>query len=368
MKKEGVTQARIRDANPNVLNAFKGSNIQIIVGISNDELLGVGGDNATAYKWVKDHIVPFSTTCNITCITVGYEVLTTMPSLSIMILPAMTFIHSALVSYGLDSMIKVSTPFSVDILESTFPPSAAVFNRNFSSFTIQPVLDFISATGSFYMLNVYPYNAYMQDPQGISLDYALFRTNPGVVDSASGFVYSNAFDALLDATYAAIAKLNHTDLQIVVSETGWPSQGDANDTAATPSNAQTYNANLVKHVLSKTGSPGRPGVMIITYVYELFNEDKKQGPASSRNYGLFNPDITPVYAVDLSGSGVTIGNSGGSGGSSGSPPTVTVVNRTWCVAKPVSTRAIIEDSLFDCFIYWKLCDTSSFAIFLRFNL
>ena len=159
----------------------------------------------------------------------------------------------------------------------------------------------------------------------MSLEFALFQSNPGVVDSATGFLYTNAFDSLLDATYAALAKLNHTDLQILISETGWPSQGEAFEKGLSPSNAQTYNANLVKHALSKVGSPGRPNVLIITYIYGLFNEDKRQGPLSTRNMGLFRSDMAPVYAVDLSGSGITQVTS---------PPTASTT-RTWCVAKQV---------------------------------
>ena len=330
MQKQGITQARIYDTNPSVLTAFQGSNIQIIVGVLNEEILAIGEDNATAYKWVKDRIVPFASTCNITCIAVGSEVLTAEPTLGALLVPAMEFLHTALVSFGLDSMIKVSTPQSTDLLTSTFPPSTGTFNSNFSMAIVQPMLDFLSQTGSFYMLNVYPHRAFQQNPQIITLDYALFRPNPGVIDSANGFVYTNAFDALLDATYTAMAGLNHTDLTILVSETGWPSQGETTENGVSPSNAQTYNSNVVKHVLNKTGSPGRPGVVISTYVFELFNEDKKDGPASARNFGLFNADMSPVYAIDLSGSGILLDNS----------PPVASANRTWCIAKQVSDLSL----------------------------
>lgn len=326
LKKSGVTQARIYDTNPSVLNAFQGSNIQLVVGVRNDEIVAIGQDNATAYKWVNDHIVPYASKCNITAIAVGNEVLSYESSQAVMLLPAMKLIHTALVSYSLDSMMKVTTPMSADLLVSKFPPSTGAFSANLTKTTLVPMLDFLSAIGSFYFLNVYPHKEYQHGQTNISLEFALFQNNPGVVDSATGFLYTNAFDSLLDATYAALAKLNHTDLTIVVSETGWPSQGEAYEKGLSPSNAQTYNANLVKHVLSKVGSPGRPGVLIITYIYELFNEDKRQGPLSTRSMGLFSAEMAPVYAVDLSGSQVTQVPIG--------PPAASAT-RTWCVAKQV---------------------------------
>ncbi|KAG0588122.1 hypothetical protein KC19_2G217700 [Ceratodon purpureus] len=335
LKKSGVTQARIYDTNPSVLNAFQGSNIQLMVGVRNDEIVAIGQDNATAYKWVNDHIVPYASKCNITGIAVGNEVLSYDSSEAVLLLPAMKLIHTALVSYALDGMMKVTTPCSTDLLVSKFPPSTGAFSANLSKSTMEPMLDFLSACGSFFMLNVYPHKEYQKNQQNMSLEYALFQSNPGVVDSATGFLYTNAFDSLLDATYAALAKLNRTDLQILISETGWPSQGEAYEKGLSPSNAQTYNANLIKHVLSKVGSPGRPGVLIITYVYELFNEDKRQGPLSTRNMGLFSNDMAPVYAVDLSGSGIMQVTS---------PPTASAT-RTWCVAKQDATQDNLQAAL-----------------------
>jgi hypothetical protein len=37
------------------------------------------------------------------------------------------------------------------------------------------------------------------------------------------------------------------------------------------------------------------------FVFALFNEDMKPGPASERNYGLFYPNGTPVYNLGFNG-------------------------------------------------------------------
>jgi hypothetical protein len=74
--------------------------------------------------------------------------------------------------------------------------------------------------------------------------------------------------------------------------------GDPSEIGASIPNAAIYNNNLVKHVTT-LGTPLRPGVEFDTYIFALFNEDLKPGPASERNWGLFYPNLTQVYAIGL---------------------------------------------------------------------
>lgn len=107
--------------------------------------------------------------------------------------------------------------------------------------------------------------------------------------------------AQIDAVYAAIRALGHSDIQVKVSETGWPSKGDANEVGATPENARLYNGNLLSRIEQRQGTPANPSVPIDVFFFALFNEDLKPGPASERNYGLYYPDGTPVYNIGLQG-------------------------------------------------------------------
>ncbi|KAK9924473.1 hypothetical protein M0R45_032839 [Rubus argutus] len=98
-------------------------------------------------------------------------------------------IHTALVKFDLHSDIKVSSPIALSALQNSYPSSAGSFRPELVEPVFKPMLDFLRQTGSYLMVNAYPYFAYESNSDVISLDYALFRENPGVVDAGSGLRY-----------------------------------------------------------------------------------------------------------------------------------------------------------------------------------
>lgn len=103
------------------------------------------------------------------------------------------------------------------------------------------------------------------------------------------------FDQLLDATYSAMHALGYSDVDIVVGETGWPSQGDATSPLANMENAVSYNGNLIKELEAGKGTPLMPNRTFETYLFALFNENQKPNGVAERNWGLFWPNFSPVY-------------------------------------------------------------------------
>ncbi|KAJ6702670.1 GLUCAN ENDO-13-BETA-GLUCOSIDASE BG1-RELATED-RELATED [Salix koriyanagi] len=319
LKANQITHLRLYDADAHMLKALADSGIEVMVGITNEEVLGIGESPSKAAAWINQNVAAYLPSTNITSIAVGSEVLTTIPNLVPVLVPAMNNLHKALVASNLNFMVKVSTPQAMDIIPRPFPPSTATFNSSWSA-TVYQILQFLKNTDSYYMLNAYPYFGYTSGNGIFPLDYALFRSLPSVkqiVDPNTLSHYDSMFDALVDATYYSIEALNMSGIPIVVTETGWPWLGGANEPDAIADNAETFNRNLIRRVLNDSGPPSQPKVPINTYIYELFNEDKRPGPVSEKNWGLFFTNGSAVYTFSLSTSDQITGN-----------------NSDFCVAKP----------------------------------
>ncbi|XP_050220504.1 glucan endo-1,3-beta-glucosidase 4 [Mercurialis annua] len=311
LKANQITHVRLYDADAHMLKALANSGIEVMVGVTNEEVLGIGQSPATAATWVNKNIASYLPSTNITAIAVGSEVLTTIPNAAPILVPAMNYLHKALVASNLNYQVKVSTPQSMDVIPRPFPPSTAAFNSTWNS-TIYQVLQFLKNTNSYYMLNAYPYFGYTTGNGIFPLDYALFRPLSSVkqiVDPNTLSHYDSMFDAMVDATYYAIDAFNSSGIPIVVTETGWPWLGGANEPDATADNAETFNNNLIRRVLNDSGPPSQPTIPVNTYIYELFNEDKRPGPISEKNWGIFFTNGTAVYTLSLSGSNRITGNS-----------------------------------------------------------
>ncbi|GLJ18436.1 hypothetical protein SUGI_0326660 [Cryptomeria japonica] len=297
MKNNNIGKMRIFGPNGDALRAFANSGIEVIVGVGNSELQAVASSQDSANGWVNDNIKPFYPSTNIKYIAVGNEVLGTSSNAQYVsfLVSAIKNIQTALENANLQNNIKVSTAHAMTVIGTGFPPSKGTFSDTVKD-SMSTILQFLQDHGSPFMANVYPYFSYDGNRDSISLEYALFKsTSPVVTDR--DLSYTNLFDAMVDTLLSAMESLGHSHLPIVITESGWPSAGKD---VATIENAQTYNNNLIKHVLSNDGTPKRPGSGIETYIFALFNENKKEGDETEKHFGLFNPDEQPAYPVNFS--------------------------------------------------------------------
>ncbi|WJX50040.1 hypothetical protein P8452_36401 [Trifolium repens] len=295
-----ITRIKLYDADPNVLHAFSQSNVEFVIGIGNEHLQNMT-NLSKAQIWIQHHVLPYLSQTKIISINVGNEVFNSNDTqLMLNLLPSMQNVHNALVNLGLDQLISVTTAHSFNILENSYPPSYGSFKQDLMQY-IQPLVEFLDQINSPFLINAYPFFAYKDNPNEVSLNYALFQPNQGLVDSNTNLHYDNMLYAQIDAVYAAIKVIGYTNVEVKVSETGWPSNGDSDEIGATPQNAKLYNGNLLRRIEEKQGTPAKPLVPIDVYVFALFNEDLKPGPASERNYGLYYPDGSPVYNIGLQG-------------------------------------------------------------------
>ncbi|KAL9995002.1 putative glucan endo-1,3-beta-D-glucosidase [Helianthus debilis subsp. tardiflorus] len=333
LRSHQITHVRLFDADNHLLSALSDTDteIEVMISVTNEEVLRIGQSPAAAAAWINKNVAAFVPSTNITAIAVGSEVLSTIPHAAPVLVPAMKNLHKSLVSSNLNSQVKVSTPLSMDLIPKPFPPSAATFNSSWDSI-ISGVLDFLKSTDSFFMLNAYPYFGYVQSSGIFPIEYALFQPLSPVkqiVDPNTLFHYDSMFDAMVDATYNSISAYNISVIPIVVTETGWPWAGGANEQDATVENAETFNNNLIKRVLNGSGPPSQPAIPMNTYIYELFNEDKKPGPLSEKSYGVYFSNGSSVYRFSLDTSGGATANATGG----------------FCVAKKGADTSSLQDGL-----------------------
>ncbi|WCJ36857.1 Glucan endo-1 3-beta-glucosidase [Euphorbia peplus] len=287
-RSNNIGRMRIYHPDKPTLEALKGSNIELILGAANDNLQSLADDASAAATWVRDNVVPYASDVKIKYIAVGNEVRPGDANARY-VLPALQNIQTAITANNLQGQIKVSTAIDTTLLGNSFPPSDGVFSAAASSY-IGPIINFLVSNGAPLLANVYTYFSFVDNPQDISLEYALF-TSPGVVVTDGQFQYQNLFDALMDSLYAALEKSGGANLQIVVSESGWPSEGSS---AATPGNAGTYYKNLINHV--KQGTPRKSGQAIETYLFAMFDENLKEA-GIEQHFGIFLPNKQNKYQI-----------------------------------------------------------------------
>ncbi|CDY30112.1 BnaC05g37500D [Brassica napus] len=276
--------------------------IEIIVGLGNEFLKDISVGEDRAMNWVKENVEPFIRSgTKISGIAVGNEILGgTTVELWEVLFPAAKNVYSALRRLGLHTRVEVLHTRRLAVFANSYPPSACTFRDDVVPF-MKPLLAFFWQIGSPFYINAYPFLAYKSDPSHIDLNYALFEHSDGIYDAKTKLRYDNMFDAMVDASYAALEKAGFPKVPVIVSETGWASKGDADEAGATVKNAITYNRNLRKRLNKRKGTPYRPDMVARAYVFALFNENLKPGPTSERNFGLFKPDGSIAYDVGFTG-------------------------------------------------------------------
>ncbi|KAK6149354.1 hypothetical protein DH2020_016879 [Rehmannia glutinosa] len=326
LKAQGITKVKLYDTDSTVLSALSGSGISVTVALPNEQLSAAAASTSFTDSWVQSNILPYHPKAMIEAIAVGNEVFVDPKNTTPFLVPAMENVYASLSKYDVASSIKVSSPLALSALQTSYPSSSGSFKPDLIEPVIKPMLNFLKQTGSYLMVNVYPFFAYTGNTDTISLNYALFRDNSGNKDPNNGLLYKNLFEAQIDAVFAATAAVGFNDVKIVVSETGWPSKGDENEAGASTENAAAYNGNLVSRVLTGGGTPLRPDEPLNVYLFALFNEDQKPGATSERNYGLFYPNKEKVYDIPLTVEGLK------NAPNMTESKTQVVAGQTWCVA------------------------------------
>ncbi|KAG1354273.1 Glucan endo-1,3-beta-glucosidase [Cocos nucifera] len=282
---------RLFEPNQHVLQALKGSNIQLTLGVPNADLQSLASNRSAANGWVRKYVKAYSSGVSFKYIAVGNRAIP--GNQAQYVLPAMRSIHSALSSAGLQNQIKVSTSIATgrEVLEQYSPPSSGRFSSG-AARHLRAIVRFLANNRAPLLINVYPYRSYVGDPNHVGPDHPFFNSSRIVIQDGP-YGYQNLFDAIVDAVYVASEKVGGPNLMVVVSESGWPSAGGF---GATKEHARRYNQNLINHV--GQGTPRRLWKSLETYVFEMFNENQKPRGAE-QHFGMFHPNMQPVYPINF---------------------------------------------------------------------
>ncbi|XP_074267196.1 putative glucan endo-1,3-beta-glucosidase BG4 [Silene latifolia] len=289
LKRYGIGKLRIFEPNLPLQDALKGSDIDLVLGVKNQDIPTLASSLEASEQWVATNVLPYVNDIAIPYVSVGNEVVP--GQFSDGIVPAMQNLQNVLLSHNLQGM-RATTVVHMDVLTNTYPPSAATFSEASMPY-MTAILQHLQDVGAPLLFNIYPYFVYASNPTDVRLDYAQF-TATGPVISDGNLTYMNLFDAMVDSVFWAMEKIGVTDVDLVVSESGWPHDGNGEFT--TVDLAGTYNKNYMNHVLSHVGTPKKPGAYIEGFIFSMVDEDLK--PAGvEQNFGMFKPNLVPNFNI-----------------------------------------------------------------------
>ncbi|CAI8617243.1 unnamed protein product [Vicia faba] len=212
-----------------ILQALRGSNIELVIGVRNEEIQSIANNVLSAVDWIQNNILKYSKDVKFRYIIVGNEVDSNLNYVSKFVLEAMQNIYAILASSSLQNQIKVSTAIELNLLGMSYPPSLGEFGPSSIPY-ITLIVKFLEDIKAPLLANVYTYLSYISDSTDIDLPFALF-TSQSVKIRNGNFEYQNLFDATLGAIYVALGKVGGANLEVVISESGWPSNGGVAATA-----------------------------------------------------------------------------------------------------------------------------------------
>lgn len=218
LQSTSIQKVRLYGADPTIIKSLAGTGVGIVIGVANGDLPSLASDLNVASQWIGTNVLPFYPASDIILINVGNEVshktfsyvlektrklisshlmqilLSNDLNLVSQLLPAMQNVQKALEAVSLGGKIKVSTVHAMTVLGQSDPPSAGSFAPVYQA-GLKGILQFLSETGSPFVINPYPFFAYLGDQRPETLSFCLFQPNPGRVDSNTGIKYMNMFDA-----------------------------------------------------------------------------------------------------------------------------------------------------------------------------
>nr|CAD1819142.1 unnamed protein product [Ananas comosus var. bracteatus] len=304
--RQRITHVRLYDADAGLLSALAGTGVRVVVGVPNSHLLALAASPASALSWLQLRVMPFLPATLVSHLALGDDLPISAPSLLPLLPPALSALSAALSSLNLSRPSSSPRRSPSPPSSSTLPPSQASFNRSLVPSLVLPLLGFLSNTSSPLMVDLYPYYA-LTESRG-----AIPSTTPSSAPSPGPRGGRPQHPPPLHQRLRRHGRrplLRHARPQLLRRPD--PRHRDRLALLRRPPNralrhpGQRGLLQLQPHQARARalGHAAAPGVHPGVFIYELFDEDLRPGPASEANWGLFYGNGTPVYLLHVDGAG-----------------------------------------------------------------
>ncbi|KAK4716067.1 hypothetical protein R3W88_014405 [Solanum pinnatisectum] len=293
----GISELRLFQPSFHVLDAFADTNIGLIVTLQENYL-----KNVFEQKQIDDYIhervkVYSEKGVKFRYVYVGNEPFTKSLYMKKQFNGTISYLNmtrDALDKFNLPD-IKATTPHFTDVLTNVTKPSEGDFREDIKGKMFE-FLDCINRTGAPFVIHIFPiYTVYRY---GFDVDFAFFdnKSKFKIVDGNN--TYTNLFTFIYDTLVSALAKAGYGDMEIIVGQIGWPTDGYV---SASEPNAERFHRGLLQYIARKEGTPLRPNRDINMYILSLTDENMvvtDYGPYQ-RHWGIYKHDGIPKYKIDF---------------------------------------------------------------------
>ncbi|KAL8473681.1 hypothetical protein ACS0TY_029834 [Phlomoides rotata] len=302
LKDNNINKVKLFDSDHWTVSFFAKTDIEVMLGIPNNQLESLAEDYDNAKDWVKENL----TKAYNEGVKIGYVAVANEPFLTAYngsniktTFPALKNIQRAINEAGLGDKIKATIPQNADVYESgTAGPSAGNFRSDIRQLMIQ-IVQFLRDNDAPFVVNIYPFLSLSLNPD-FPIEFAFFDGGAKPVQD-KGTTYTNVLDANLDTLVWSLKKANAEKVPIIIGEIGWPTDGD---NSATVDLAKKFYNGFFKKMATKKGTPKYPKD-IEYYLFSLTDENQKSvAPGEfERHWGVFQYDGQPKFPIDVTGGG-----------------------------------------------------------------
>ncbi|XP_019177206.1 PREDICTED: glucan endo-1,3-beta-glucosidase 8-like [Ipomoea nil] len=303
LKDNHIDKVKLFDSDHWTVNFFAGTGIEVLPGIPNNQLERFADDLDNAKDWVKANISSHihDGGVKIKHVAVGNEPFLKAynGSFKDLVFPALKNIQKALDEAGLGNKIKATIPQNADVYASgTGGPSEGNFRSDIRDLMIK-ICRYLRDHRAPFMVNIYPFLS-LYENKNFPVEFAFFDGRAKSVHD-KGATYTNMFDANLDTLIWSLRKAKCGDVNVIVGEIGWPTDGNKN---ANMKMAEKFYKGFLRKMAKKEGTPVHKGVVEF-YLFSLTDENAKSiAPGEfERHWGIFGYDGKPKFPIDFTGRG-----------------------------------------------------------------